>query len=142
MSHPVLSIGSVVLISMAAVMLFAAWRTRKRVLEVYREIDWSRQQIARALEMLSSPNADEVINGLQTVRALGIANGELLDRVEMLLSHDDRRVVEHAQDALLALSRRGVGEPKEEKPTPEIKQPSNGPRPQTSSQIPSPPANR
>jgi hypothetical protein len=108
LTNSLLSFGSVVLLAIAIIMVVATFRTRARVAEKYRTIAWSRQQIDRALILLSSTNIDDIQNGLQTVRALGIANEELLTRVGEFLNHNDRRVVEIAQDALLALSRRGL----------------------------------
>jgi hypothetical protein len=106
-THFLLNISSAILIGVTIVMIVATLRTRVRVLQRYKAIEWSQQQIARALELCASNNIDDIINGLQTVRALGVADEQLLNRVGQLLEHSDARVVEYAQDALLALSRRG-----------------------------------
>jgi len=107
-NHSLLSISSAVLLAIAITMVIATFRLRVRVLEKYKAIEWSRQQITRALELCDSNDVDDIMNGLQTVRALGFADEQLLNRVGQLLNHHDQRVIEHAQDALLALARRGL----------------------------------
>lgn len=102
-------ISSVLLVIGAAVFFGAALRMRARVLEKYREIAWAKQQMQRGVELLVSDSVDDVLNGLQIVRALGVTvDDEILRRITALLTHDDDRVAAHAQTALLSVSRRAM----------------------------------
>ena len=102
-------VSSILLLIAAIVFFVAALRMRLRVLEKYREIAWAREQMKRGVELLVSDSVDDVLNGLQIVRALGISvDDEILRRITDLLTHDDDRVATHAQTALLSVSRRAM----------------------------------
>jgi hypothetical protein len=97
--------GSLLVISV--VVFIAALRVRARVLIKYQELAWARLQIERAIKSLASEDVDDVLSGLQTLRALGVSIDETtLRRLTSLLAHDNQRVAAHAEETLFSLSQR------------------------------------
>jgi hypothetical protein len=102
-----LSVLSGALLLAAAVALWAALKARRRALEKYRTIEWARSQMVRGVTLLGSADADDILSGLQIIRALGVGlDQRTMKRVTELTSHSDPRVVAQAQSALISTSRR------------------------------------
>jgi|SRR5215472_13747066 len=100
-------VASIVFLVTTMLLAVASIRLRRAAKKEYDQILWIRAQARRAIEQIKSENPDEIVTGLQNLRALrdpGVSF-EAVCQLQDLIDSDNREISEQANATYKSLVR-------------------------------------
>jgi hypothetical protein len=104
------TITSIALVVSSVWIFIAALRVRQDAMQRNRRIDWAEAQARRATLLVQSSSKDDVVAGLQILRALNVPSAVaiVLKDLKRLVKSSDERVAEQARSVMMSLTERYI----------------------------------